>query len=246
MSTYREKALSYLTIVRLSDKLLDRKIRLVFGGGPVLREDERPDNSSNRPRNDAFVYLLAGKLIKAGIDVVAVDGTVVDGSGWKSDADITLYHNGSVIDVQCKRPLSLSQMQKRVKEACRQLMKSMTGGQTGIVGLDCSAIIRPVDTLIEKDSAEDAVNFLGDLMERDIVPKARATLEPNVLGLILFARSPAMIRKGQSTILSASGIPYRRYFRPESVTSSLLVTNPRCPDSGMLKEVFEMLRQSLQ
>lgn len=226
---------------------LDRKIRSVFAGGPVLRENEKSANSSNRPRNDAFVYLLAGKLMKAGISVVAVDGSVVDGSGRESDADITLCLNRTLIDVQCKRPLSLSKMQKRVREACRQLMKSITSGQKGIVCLDCSAIIRPVGTLIEQDSAENAVNFLGDLMERDIVPKARATIESNVLGLILFARSPAMIRKGQSAILSASGIPYRRYFRPESISSSLIVTNPKYPNSaGMLKEVFEMLHQSLR
>lgn len=218
----------------------------MFGKGPVLHEDESPDNSSKRPRNDAFVFLLAGKLLKAGINVVAVDGTVVDCSGWKSDSDITLCHNRSAIDVQCKRPLTLTQMQKRVREACRQLMKSISGSQTGIVGLDCSAITRPIGTLIEKDSAEDAVNLLSDLMERDIVPNARATLEPNVFGLILFARSPAMTRKGQSTILAANGIPYRRYFRPESVSSSLVVPNPKCAESGMLKEIFEMLHQSLR
>ncbi|HVO65180.1 MAG TPA: hypothetical protein VMT12_01765 [Syntrophales bacterium] len=220
---------------------LERKIRSVFDKGPVLHEDESPDSSSNRPRNDAFVFLLAGKLLKAGITVVAVDGTVVDCSGWKSDSDITLFHNSSAIDVQCKRPLNLSQMRKRVREACRQLIKSISGSQKGIVGLDCSAIIRPIGTLIEKDSAEDAVNVSSDLMERDIVPKALATLEPNVFGLILFARSPAMTRKGQSTILAANGIPYRRYFRPESVSSSLVVPNPKCPESDMLKEIFKML-----
>ncbi len=225
---------------------LDRKICAVFGKGPVLREDERPDNSSNKPRNDAFVYLLAGKFIKAGINVVAVDGAIADGSGWKSDADITLGHNRSIIDVQCKRPLNVRQMQKRVKEACRQLVNSITGGRTGIVSLDCSAIIRPDGTLIEKDSAEDAVNFLGDLIERDIVPRAIASLDPNVLGLILFARFPAMIRKGQSSILSANGIPYRRYFRPETLSSSLVVPNLKCPESSVLKEIFGMLNQSLR
>ncbi len=225
---------------------LDQKIRSVFSKGPVLHEDESPDNSSNRPRNDAFVFLLAGKLLEAGVNVIAVDGTVLDSSEWKSNSDITLSHNRSVIDVQCKRPLTLGQMQKRVKEACRQLTKSISGSRAGILGLDCSAIIRPIGTLIERDSAEDAVNFLSDLMEKDIVPKARATLAPNVFGLILFARSPAMIRMGQSPILVANGIPYTRYFRPESISLSLVAPNPKCPKSGMLKEIFEMLQQSLQ
>ena len=46
---------------------LEQKIKQVFQKGPVLQEDEMPNISSNRPRNDAFVYLLAGKLIKAGM-----------------------------------------------------------------------------------------------------------------------------------------------------------------------------------
>lgn len=82
-----------------------------------MRENEKSANSSNRPRNDAFVYLLAGKPMKAGVSVVAVDGSVVDGSGWESDADITLCHNRMLIDVQCKRPQNLSKMQKRIREA---------------------------------------------------------------------------------------------------------------------------------
>jgi hypothetical protein len=225
---------------------LDRKIRLVFGKGALLHENENPANSSSRSRNDAFVYLLAGKLIKVGINVVAVDGLVLDGSGLKSDADITLCHNQAVIDVQCKRPLRVNQIQRRVKEACQQLMKSISGCESGLVGLDCSAVIRPVGKLIETGSAEDSVNYLGDLMERAIVPKVHAILDPSVVGLILFARSPAMTRKGQSSILTADGVPYSRYFRPESISSTLIMPNPRCSESGMIREIFEMLNRSLR
>lgn len=37
---------------------LKEKIRAVCSKGPTLAEDERVDTSSNRSRNDAFVYLL--------------------------------------------------------------------------------------------------------------------------------------------------------------------------------------------
>ncbi|HNZ65031.1 MAG TPA: hypothetical protein PKJ10_04265 [Smithella sp.] len=224
---------------------LERKIRLVFGKGSLLHEYENPANSSSRSRNDAFVYLLAGKLVKAGIKVVAVDGIVVDNSLLKSNADITLCHNQAVIDIQCKRPLRLNQIQKRIKEARKQLMESTSGNEAGIVGLDCSAVIRPIGTLIETGSAEDSVNYLGDLMERKIVPIIHKILDPVVVGFILFARSPAMTRKGQSAILSTDGVPYRRYFRPESISSSLIVPNPICSESGIIRKIFEMLNRSL-
>ncbi len=51
---------------------LDKKMWSVFRKGPLLREDKKAAASSNRPRNDAFVYLVAGLLLKAGLQVVAV------------------------------------------------------------------------------------------------------------------------------------------------------------------------------
>ena len=44
--------------------------------GPVMTEDEKTSNSSNKPRNDAFGYLMAGKFKKAGISVSTVDGSL--------------------------------------------------------------------------------------------------------------------------------------------------------------------------
>ena len=49
-------------------------IRTVCSKGPLLREEENAAASSNRARNDAFGYLVAGRLLAAGVPVVAVDG----------------------------------------------------------------------------------------------------------------------------------------------------------------------------
>ena len=39
--------------------------------GPAMTEDEKASHSSNKPRNDAFGYLMAGKFMKAGISWIA-------------------------------------------------------------------------------------------------------------------------------------------------------------------------------
>lgn len=44
----------------------------VLKSGPIVTDDERAETSTNRPRNDAFPFLLGGKLLAAGIDVLAV------------------------------------------------------------------------------------------------------------------------------------------------------------------------------
>jgi hypothetical protein len=44
---------------------LQKKIVKAVVAGPILREDERPHNASNRSRNDAFVYHLARELLQS-------------------------------------------------------------------------------------------------------------------------------------------------------------------------------------
>lgn len=52
---------------------LKEKISYVFKKGAILSEGE--STSSNRPRNDGFVYILAGKLLHGSkVPIVSVDG----------------------------------------------------------------------------------------------------------------------------------------------------------------------------
>ena len=53
---------------------LQARLKQACAKGPAMTEDEKTSNSSNKPRNDAFGYLMAGKFLKAGISVGTVDG----------------------------------------------------------------------------------------------------------------------------------------------------------------------------
>jgi hypothetical protein len=89
------------------------KIRAVFSKGPLLREEENPAVSSNQARNDAFGYLVAGKLLAAGVPVVAVDGVMTRDAACESEADVTFRWNETLIDIECKRPQSYAALVER-------------------------------------------------------------------------------------------------------------------------------------
>lgn len=169
-----------------------QKIKAVSSGGPILQEDEKPDISSNRPRNDAFVYLLAGKLIRAEVKVIDVDGIVVQGIICYSDVDTTFDWNGSTVNIECKRPQSLKTIGKRLKEAYQKLTNQDQQDRKGIIAIDCSTFIRPPEQLLEADSVEDANRFLAQLLKKTIIPKT--CLGATILGFLVLTRTPAMIR----------------------------------------------------
>jgi hypothetical protein len=196
---------------------LREKIRDALSKGPLLREDEKPRRSSNRARNDAFVYLLAGRIIRAGITVTAIEGTVAGDVGPQKDTDITFMWEGSIIDVECKRPQRRKALEKRLNEASEQLTAPSRHGRMGVIAVDCSALVRPPGALIEGDSAELAGDFLGWRLERMMKSELLARPLPSaILGFLLWARAPAMIRVTDSSILSLNGEPYT-YFRPETI-----------------------------
>jgi hypothetical protein len=224
---------------------LRRKIEAVFRKGPVLREGENPNASTNKSRNEAFVYLLAGKLIRAGVKVVAVDGTVAQGTSCYTNADINLEWNGSVINIECKRPQTQDALTERVKEARQQLTHPSRKGWAGIIAIDCSAFVRPLEQLLGADSAEHAERFLADSLEKAVIPKVEKHLETTILGCLLFARAPAMIRRGHSSILSSLGNPMAYYLRPDSISTWLVLNNSHSSNPSVLPCVSELLYQSM-
>ena len=221
---------------------LGRKIKAVFSKGPILREDENPDTSTNKPRNDAFSYLLAGKLIRAGLKVVAVDGTVAQGANAHKDADITFEWSESPIDIECKRPQTQNALTERVKEACRQLTNPNRQGRMGIIAIDCSAFVRPPEQLLGAESAEDAERFLAHSLGKAIIPKAKISLESAILGFLMFARAPAMVQAGHSSIVSPHGNPFT-YIRPECISTWLVIPNFKSLGPNVLRFVFEQLKR---
>jgi len=100
---------------------LKAKISVVLEEGPVLQHDENLDSSSNKARNNAFTYLLAGRLIASGIEVLTVDGIRREGQSVEWKGDITIQQAGEPLDVQCKRLQKESSLINRVKEARNQI-----------------------------------------------------------------------------------------------------------------------------
>jgi hypothetical protein len=100
---------------------LRESLREVCRKGPTLREGENPATSSNRPRNDAFSYLVSGTLMSAGVSVVAVESVRRTDFSGTSDADLTFMSDASCIDVECKRPQAEGALVPRMREARAQL-----------------------------------------------------------------------------------------------------------------------------
>ena len=224
---------------------LEERIRRAFSKGPVTREGERPGRSTNRARNDAFVYLLAGKLMRAGINVMAVDGIVARDIICHKDADITFDWEGSVIDVQCKRPQAQNALHKRMKEARRQLTKPIRRGRMGIIAIDCSSLIRPPNNILEVDSVELADQVVSERLEA-LIPEAIRHFDNKIAGAFLFARVPTETRIEKSPILSLNGKSFE-YIRPDSVSILLLSDNPALPSSkSLFKAISERISESYE
>ena len=189
------------------------RLRRVGGKGPTLREGEKPSSSGNRSRNDAFVLLLAGKLLAADLNVVGIDGAVRIGAICQEKADIVIKVESDPYVVECKRPQSWSRLEERVKQARRQIMRCSV---PGIVAVDCSVLLRPPGTVVENRDVLLTEARVGAWLEQQVAARLYRHLRSDLLGLVLFARMPAM------TLVDAGGDRYRRDW-----TSSWLVVANR-------------------
>ena len=214
--------------------LLER-IRDSLQKGPLLREGENPATrgASNKPRNDAFVYLLSGVLVSKRKDVLCIDGIGRRNSSCTVTSDVVLRMNQLELSIECKRPNSEGALNRRTKEA-----RSQIDGRPGVIAIDCSSVVRPPGKVIEKNSGEAAEEFLSDLLKEQIKPKIEKLLLPNLLGFILFARSPAMTPVYHSRIVAASGIPLESRYRPDCIATWLLVENSNGAHVGVLERVL--------
>ena len=208
---------------------LKAKISRVLSSGPTLREGEKSQTSNNRPRNDAFVYYLAGKLMSADLRLISVDGALARGVTGIEDADITLLWDSDKIDVQCKRPQTLKAFYERVNEARKQIERK---NRCGVIAIDCSAWVRPSGGLLRCKSRTAAHGFIADKLQ----PAGQRALEKHaekfILGLLLFARVPVNRTIGESPVLDHQGKPSSYYFLRESISSFVIFNNygSRYPD----------------
>ena len=213
---------------------LKAKLQTACRKGPIVTEDEKTSTSSNKPRNDLFVYLMAGKFLAAGISVDTVDGICATHGITEFTADFSFLWNTLNMNVECKRIHSPAQLLKRAKDARDQVLETR---RTGIIAIDCSVIARPSGTLLETESPLQAEREMSRWLEHNIVPQLLTALSPKILGFILFARIPAMTVTG---ILDPSEQVYRRRDR---ISSILAVGNRSCSDRTILQDIAQRLRK---
>ena len=212
---------------------LKAKLQTACRKGPILADGEKTSNSGNKPRNDLFVYLMAGKFLAAGVSVDSIDGSCARPGVNASTADFSFCWNALDINAECKRVNSSAQLPRRAKEARDQIARS---GRCGIIAIDCSVLARPSGTLLETDSPVRAQNQVSQWLEDNVVPQLQPSLSPKILGLVLFARIPAMTA---TELLDANEQPYRRR---DCISSTLAVGNRSLPEQTMLRDIARRLR----
>ena len=103
---------------------LKAKVQAACRKEPILTDDEKTSNSGNRPRNDLFVYLMAGKFLAAGISVDCIDGIRSRPGVEASTADFSICWNARDINAECKRVSSPAQLPRRARDARDQIVRS--------------------------------------------------------------------------------------------------------------------------
>jgi hypothetical protein len=223
---------------------LGDKIKKVFTKGPVLREEENPAKATNQARDNAFTYLIGGTLLAAGVPVISVDGCATPGANCESNADVIFRWDRSLIDMECKRPRSFAALQDKTRRARGQIQDPKRGSRDGVIGIDCSILVRPQGTpqgtLREDDSAGAVERFISTEIEKTIVPKIASRLTHSIAGFILFARVPAMIRLARSPVLPAEAEPIY-YYRPDSIATWVVYPNSRYAQPAILKHLADCL-----
>ena len=211
---------------------LKAKLHAACKKGPVLTDDEKTSNSGNKPRNDLFVYLMAGKFLAAGISVDSIDGICARPGVNESTADFSFCWNALNINTECQRVNSSAQLPRRAKDARDQIARS---GRRGIIAVDCSVLARPLGTLLETDSPVQAQKQMSRWLEHNVVPQLQPSLSPKILGFVLFARIPAMTT---TALLDANAQPFRRRDR---ISSLLAVGNRSFSDQTILRDTARRL-----
>ena len=213
---------------------LKQKIADVYAKGPVLSDDEKTGSSSNRPRNNSYCYVVAGRFMAAGFDVLAVDGISLRGNACNSKSDFLFESDGEIYAVECKRLQSENQLLRRMKQARRQVVAS---GYRGIIGLDCSALFRPKGTVFQNTASRNAGNVASVWLEQTIEPEIRPSLAPEVLGFLISCRIPTMT---PIRIVDKNG---NQINRRDTATSWLGVGNPRNLNWKLLERIISRLEQ---
>lgn len=107
-----------------------------LASGPRSYVDEDASSSGNRPRNLMFELLVGGRLVTGGLTI---------DTNARGDVESTI--GSTRLIVECKRPQSEKQVERRVKEAREQLLLAAGDASSrpalGVIALDLTKVANP-------------------------------------------------------------------------------------------------------
>lgn len=187
---------------------LKDRISFVLKKGTILPEDE--GKNSNRPRNDGFVYILAGKLLHGSkVPILSVDGfrntrLLTSYPGESFTSDIVFLHNEDAIRVECKRPMNRTTLDENVASAFTQIASASS---SGIIAVDVSKLIEQPGQYLDASTLDDGANYITNQIENIIRPLAFQFPQPSLIGMFGYACLP-LVSTAQSMILNSHGKPF--------------------------------------
>jgi hypothetical protein len=140
---------------------LKDKISFVLKKGTILPQDE--GLNSNRPRNDGFVYILAGELLHGSkVPILSVDGfrntrLLTSHPGESFTSDIVFLQNEDAIRVECKRPMSIATLNDNVDSAFTQITNTSS---SGIIAVDVSKLIDQPGQYLEASTLDVGADYI--------------------------------------------------------------------------------------
>jgi hypothetical protein len=217
------------------------KIKNALAKGPDLPDDEVKGNPHNKPRNDRFVYLLAGYLLKGGASILSIDGIPRKGRKCSSPADIVIHWNRRQMSIECKRPYDLSTLPNNVREAGGQIEHHSR--HRGVAAIDCSRFARLPDTVPFGFGEEHAMTAVERYLESEVMPVIWQAASRRIVGAVAFARVPTVLRTGISPVVTPSGHPYSHAL---SVTVDVWMPQPRKRDGAPAARVMDAITAALK
>lgn len=217
---------------------LKDKISYVLKKGAILSEAETI--SSNRPRNDGFVYILAGKLLHGSkVPIVSLDGcrnsrfsTFLPGKLFRND--IVLLVENETIAIECKRPMSLATLGENVNKAFQQI--SSGDNAVGIIAIDVTKLIEQPGQYLDAATLDRGADYLADEVKKILGPVAAQYPQPSLLGFFGYA-SISLVSTAQSVILDMNGKPFETEgFRTAGV-AWVSIRNKNSPRGSLVHEL---------
>lgn len=168
--------------------------------GPTIADKENLPSSSNRPRNDAFPFLLAGKLLAVGVEVLAVDGILAAGQTAQWRGDITIRLGSRVLDIQCKRPFTKETIVELAEEGAKQIIDAGQPG-AGIVALDLSRTVRQAGEILPATSESQIHRNIDAKLTRAVPMNDLFGMLKNtkIIGFVVFGRIPVFLKETEDS-----------------------------------------------